>query len=68
MSAKERLQTVQSVLEKRGVRDVKFCFAPGAASGMPLSDFQNGVADFFDAYLKNRFELVPRVGDAPIQA
>jgi predicted xylose isomerase-like sugar epimerase len=68
MGAKERLQNVQSVLEKRGVRDVKFCFAPGAASKMPLSDFQNSVADFFDAYLKERFVVVPRVGDAPIAA
>jgi hypothetical protein len=68
MSAKERLQEVQSVLEQRGVRDVKFCFAPGAAGKMPLSDFQNSVADFFDAYLKERYVVVPRVGDAPIQA
>lgn len=68
MSAKERLQEVQSVLEKRGVRDVKFCFAPGAASKMPLSAFQNSVADFFDAYLKGRYTVKPRVGDAPIQA
>jgi len=66
MGAKERLQRVQSVLEERGVRDVKFCFSPGAAWKMPLSDFQNSVADFFDAYLKARFVVVPRVGDAPI--
>lgn len=67
MSAKERLQEVQSVLVKRGVRDVKFCFAPGSAGKMPLSDFQNSVADFLDSYLHGRFEKVARVGDAPIQ-
>lgn len=68
MSAKERLQVVQSVLEKRSVRDVKFCFAPGATSKMPLSDFQNSVADFFDAYLQKRSTKVQRVGDKPIAA
>lgn len=68
MSAKERLQAVQSALTERGVRDVKFCFTPGAASHMPLSNFQNSVADFFDAYLKGRFTEVARVGDAPIKA
>ena len=68
MGAKERLQEVQSVLQKRGVRDVKFCFAPGAASRMPLSDFQNSVADFFDAYLQKRSTKVQRVGDTPIAA
>lgn len=66
MSAKERLQEVQSVLEQRGVRDVKFCFAPGASGKMPLSAFQNSVADFFDAYLKKRYSALSRVGDAPI--
>lgn len=66
MSAKERLQDAQSVLEKRGVQDVKFCFAPGAASKMPLSDFQNSVADFLDAYLKGRYKVVSSVGDVPI--
>lgn len=68
MSAKERLQEVQSLLQQREVRDVKFCFAPGAPSKMPLSDFQNSVADFFDAYLNGRVTAMSRVGDAPIQA
>lgn len=63
MSANERLQTVQAALEQRGVRDVKFCFAPGASGKMPLSDFQNNVADFFDAYLEGRFTVLTRVRD-----
>lgn len=67
MSANERLQTVQAVLEQRGVRDVKFCFAPGAAGKMPMSDFQNNVADFFDAYLAGRFTVLPRVRDPILQ-
>lgn len=63
MSANERLQSVQDTLEQRGVRDVKFCFAPGASKVMPLSVFQNNVADFFDAYLDGRFTVLPRVRD-----
>jgi hypothetical protein len=68
MSAKERLQEVQSVLVTREARDVKFCFAPAAASEMPLSDFQTSVADFFDAYFRGRSTSFQHVGDAPIKA
>jgi len=68
MSAKERLKAVQATLVERGVRDVKFCFAPGASGKMPLSEFQNSVADFFEAYLRGGNKVLPRVGDAPIKA
>lgn len=66
MSAKERLQDVRAALEQRGVRDVKFCFAPGV-TGKPLSEVHNGVFDFLDAYLHNRFTPVLKLGDAPIR-
>ncbi len=65
MSAKERLQGVQAALVQRGVRDVKFCFAPGVAA-MPLSEVQSSAADFLDAYHKGRTTVRARVGDAPI--
>jgi hypothetical protein len=67
MSAKERLQSAQSALQLRGVRDVKFCFAPGVTA-MPLSEVQSRVVDFLDSYQKGRTKVVQRVGDAPIAA
>lgn len=63
MGAKERLQAVQSALESRGVRDVKFFFKLGLAE-TPKSDVCNGVADFMDAYLNGRFKRVQKIGDA----
>lgn len=68
MSAKERLRAVQQVLQQRGVLDAKFCFAPGKTTQMPLSDFQNSVADFMEAYLSKRYTVVTHVGDTPINA
>ncbi|MCG3785752.1 hypothetical protein [Delftia acidovorans] len=67
MSAKERLLSLQPALEERGVRDVKFCFAPGV-TGVPLSQVQERVYDLIDAYLKERVKRVERVGDAPVMA
>lgn len=65
MSAKERLQEQQAALEQRGVRDVKFCFAP-SATATPLSEVQYSVANFLEAYAKENFTLRDRVGDAPM--
>lgn len=62
MSAGDRLQAMQSALEKRGVRDVKFFFKLGMKE-MPRSDVRNGVADFLDAYVKGRSKKVTRIGD-----
>lgn len=50
MDPKSRLQDVQSVLEKRGMRDVKFLFNVKAQSEMP-SAVKNDVADIMEKYL-----------------
>lgn len=65
MSAKERLQSLRPALEQRGVRDVKFCFAPGVTA-IPVSQVQDRVYDLMDSYLKGRVTKVDRVGDAPL--
>jgi hypothetical protein len=64
MSANGRLLDLQSALVKRGVQDVKFCFALGLDS-RPKSEVENGVADFLDAYVSGRYEVLDRIGDAP---
>lgn len=63
MSAKDRLQEMQSLLKQRGVRDVKFFFKLGLAE-IPYSQVRNGVADFLDAYVKERYKKVERIGDS----
>jgi hypothetical protein len=63
MSSKDRLQHVQSLLEERGVLDVKFFFKLGVAE-VPNSQVRNGVANFLDAYLKGRYKKVDRIGDS----
>ena len=65
MSANDRLQTMQSALKARGLRDVKFCFSLKLAA-MPGSVVAGGVADFLDAYLKDRAETVERIGDSAV--
>ena len=65
MSANTRLQEMQSALEKRGVKDVKFCFSSKALASKPSSEVSSGVADFLDAYLCGRSTKVERIGDAP---
>lgn len=65
MSANNRLQDMQLALKKRGLRDVKFFFAPAMLS-KPSSVVASNVADFVDAYLKGRSKLVERIGDAPV--
>lgn len=68
MPANKRLQAFQSILEKRGVLDVKLTLQPGAAENMPLSTLKHSVADFLDAYLRGRFVIVQCIGDAHIAA
>jgi hypothetical protein len=63
MSAKDRLQEMQSLLERRGVRDVKFFFKLGLLE-IPNSQVRNGAADFLDAYIKERYKKVERIGDS----
>lgn len=67
MTAKERLQNLRPALESRGVRDVKFCFAPGVKA-TPVSQVQDRVFDLLDSYMKGRVTPMDRVGDAPINA
>jgi hypothetical protein len=64
MNANERLLQMQAALVERGVMDVKFCFASGSDS-RPKSEVENGVADFLDAYLNQRYTALASVGDAP---
>jgi hypothetical protein len=56
MSAKERLQEVQTALEKRGVRDVKFFFAfsPRKAT----SEVANDAAKLLGSYLDGKIKSV----------
>ena len=67
MGALDRLQVVQSALEARGARDVKFFFKLDLAA-TPRSDVRNGIAHFLDAYLKGRSTKVERIGDSVQQA
>lgn len=66
MSASNRLHSVQSTLEQRGVRDVKFCFSLAMAE-RPASEVAGSVADVLDAYLKGRFTEVERIGDSVLE-
>ena len=68
MSATTRLQEMQSALEKRGVKDVKFCFNSADLVSKPSAEVSSSVADFLDAYLCGRSTRVDRIGDAPTQA
>jgi hypothetical protein len=63
VSAKDRLQGVESLLEKRGVRDVKFFFRPGLAE-VPSSEVFEGATDFLEAYLSGRFTKVAKINDS----
>jgi hypothetical protein len=61
----DRLQVLQTALERRGVRDVKFCFQLGL-DAVPRSEVASGVASFLEAYVNGRMSTVERIGDAPI--
>lgn len=53
MGANEKLQQVQSELDKLGVRDVKFFFKPEAKSAL-YSVLQNDVVDVLTKYLNGQ--------------
>jgi len=61
----ENLRMVKSLLEKRGVLDVKMYFHHGVR-GFPPSDVMNSTCDFLDAYLHGRYKTVEKLHDAPI--
>ena len=66
MSAKERLQAVQSALQKRGVHDVKFCFAKGV-SDHSADDVMAKVADFMEAYAAGNSVKVTHIGGVALR-
>lgn len=65
MSAMTKLQEMQSALEQRGVKDVKFCFDSAALVSRTSAEVSSSVADFLDAYVCGRSTKVDRIGDAP---
>lgn len=56
------LQEVQALLDKSGVRDVKFFF--NKESNSSLSDAKQKVAYFLATYLRGDCELAHAVGDS----
>lgn len=65
MSAKERLQSVQTALQGRGVLDVKFCLAKGVADS-GCAEVADRVATFLETYLNGKVKRVHGVGDLSI--
>lgn len=61
MDARERLQGLQTALNERGVRDVKFCFAKDKS--VPMSHVREDVADVLQAYLDGKYHPLPPAGD-----
>ena len=61
MSAKGRLDAVQSALQQRGVQDVKFCLAPGVSENGGV-DVMAKVADFLEAYQRGDCVRVSQIG------
>ena len=61
MDAREQLQGLQAELNKRGVRDVKFCFAKHAQT--PMSHLQEDAALSMKAYLEKKYHPLPDAGD-----
>ena len=66
MSANKRLDGMRSALLERGVTDVKFCFS-WRLEKTPSSQVAANVADFLDAYLKERSTSVDRIGDSLVK-
>lgn len=59
---------MQSALKERGLRDVKFFFSPVALAGQAPSQVANSTADFLEAYLNERYDVVEKIHDAPVTA
>lgn len=62
MVANDRLITLQSALEGRGVTDVKFCFSLGLAQ-IPTSEVIANVADSLQAFLDGKLIPLMDFGD-----
>lgn len=67
MNAKERLQAVQSELQKRAVHDVKFCLAKGVSEAS-ATDVMGKVADFMEAYVQGKCVEVTQIGNSRLRA
>jgi hypothetical protein len=67
MSAKDRLQAVQSELQQRGVQDVKFCFAKGVADNGAV-DVMAKVANFMEAYMQGNCVRLTKIGNVSLHA
>lgn len=65
MSTNQRLQEVQSALEQRGVRDVKFFFKL-EANAMPASEVKNSVTGVLEQYLAGKCAPMGKLGDSNI--
>ena len=63
MNARERLLGVQTALEARGVKDVKFCFSN--TSEKALSQVTAEVADALQAFLNGEVRPLPKFDDLP---
>jgi hypothetical protein len=56
--ANSRLKKIEDRLRARGVRDIKFCWAPGVHK-VPLEELKANVADFIEAYLEGKSTPIP---------
>lgn len=65
MSTNQRLQDVQSALEQRGVRDVKFFFKL-EANAMPASEVKISVTTVLEQYLAGKCTSMGKLGDDSI--
>lgn len=63
MRTNGELQTVQSELKARGIRDVKLCLSPGVL-GVPASHVMEHAKKFLRAYLDGNFKVVAQIGDS----
>ncbi len=60
MSAQNRLQKMQTALEQRGVKDVKFFFRPTVDLGKLTAD----VSDALSAAIDGKVKPLPLFGDS----
>lgn len=65
MDAKDRLHAVQSALQKRGVQDVKFCFAKGVSENGAV-DVMAKVADFLETYERGDRVVLSKIGNVAL--
>lgn len=64
MNTSERLSSVRTALESKGVRDVKFYFERGSLSTLAPSEVAAKVADFMECYVAGNGIVINSVGDA----